>query len=72
MAGINLTIDKKGSGFKINDACDGGDGSQCMGVWGTLMNHLAAGDGIHDGNVEMTERYHQHEELPELEEGVDV
>jgi len=68
MPGINVTIQPNGRSFKVHDACTE-DSTACVAVWDTLFSSFSAKD---DSTFELTETFHQNEELPELEEEIEL
>ena len=68
MAGIKMKINGDGNGFKVDDACTA-DSTQCASTWEGIFGSMALQD---EGSFAYTERFHETEELPPMEENVEV
>jgi hypothetical protein len=68
MAGINMTISGNGSSFKVDDACTP-DSTACTS---TFHDMFASFTAVQDGSFELTARFHESEDLPHLDEEIDL
>jgi hypothetical protein len=68
MPGIHMTIAKDGTSFKVHDACTA-DSTQCTSTWHDMFETFTEADA---SSFELTARYHETEELPELDEEIDL
>lgn len=68
MAGIKMTISGDGSSFKVDDACTA-DSTACAATWDGIFGSMAVQD---QSTFAYTSRFHETEELPPMEESVDV
>ena len=68
MAGIHVVIAKDGSSFKVHDACTA-DSTQCTSTWHEMLSTFTKAD---ESSFELTARFHETEELPDLEEEINL
>jgi hypothetical protein len=68
MAGIKMTINGSGNGFKVDDACTS-DSTACAATWDGIFGAMAVQDA---DSFKLTARYHENEELPPMEESVEI
>lgn len=68
MAGIKMTIQGSGSGFKVDDACTS-DSTACAATWDGIFSSMAVQD---QESFQYTERFHETDELPPLEDDVSI
>ena len=68
MPGINLSIAGSGKTFEVHDACTT-DSTQCTDVWHKMFQSFSVPE---EGSFEHTARLHENEELPDLEEEIEL
>ena len=68
MPGINMTISGNGSSFKVDDACTP-DSTACTS---TFHDMFASFSNVTEDSFELTARFHESEELPHLDEEIDL
>ena len=68
MQGIQLTIGGNAREMKVSAACTQ-DSTECVGTWHALLSSFSVPD---DDSFSHTARFHETEELPDLEEEIDL
>ena len=68
MPGIQLTIEGNARAMQVSDACTP-DSTECVGTWHALLTSFSVPD---EDSFEHTPRFHETEELPELEDEIDL
>jgi hypothetical protein len=68
MPGIHMTIKKDGSSFKVHDACTA-DSTQCTSTWHDLFAKFTE---VEEDSFELTARFHENEQLPDLDEEIEL
>lgn len=66
--GVDITIAGDGNSVTVNDAVTA-DNKKCGDVWGKLFGSLASVD---ETTFEHTERMFQHDQVPDIDETVDL
>lgn len=61
MARIKALFDKSGDSFKVANACTPDNPTGCVGSFKNLLGNMAQ---FNDGDVQYTEEYFRHNELP--------
>jgi len=68
MARLKMRIDKNGDTFKVANLCNPDSPTDCVGSFKNLLGSVAEFD---DGEVQYTNEYFQHQELPAQLETID-
>ena len=68
MAGVKFTISGDGKSFRVDDACTA-DSTACAQTWDALFGAVATQDV---STFKHTEKYLETEELPPLEDTIEI